>query len=132
MFSDPIADMLTRIRNAQMARKPFVDVPYSKFKKTIVDILEREGYVGQVRFEEKKDGVCDMLNITLKYQSGKPAIQFIKRESKPGHRKYTKSEEIPKVLNGFGLAILSTSKGIMTNKDAREQGIGGEIICSVY
>ncbi len=129
MMTDPIADMLTRIRNAQMVKKTTVDIPYSKFKKSIADILNKEGYVGVA---ELVDGMPKLLRIALKYENGAPAIQSISRVSTPGHRKYRKTEELPHVLNGYGVAIVSTSKGLMTNKDARSQGIGGEVVCSVY
>jgi small subunit ribosomal protein S8 len=128
MMSDPIADMLTRIRNAQMARLGRVIVPASKMKKALANILSAEGYIGSV---EQNDSPAELV-LELKYEGKRPAISSIKRESKPGHRMYRKADELPNVLNGYGIAILSTSKGIMTNKDAHKQGIGGEIICSVY
>ena len=128
-MTDPIADMLTRIRNAQFSRKKTVEIPFSKVKKVIVEILSREGYVGKI--EESGDN-HPVLVVELKYNGKNPAIQSLKRESKPGHRIYLQKTEMPKILNDYGLAIVSTSKGIMTNKEARAQGIGGEIICSVY
>lgn len=132
MYSDPIADMLTRIRNAQMSRKATAEVPKSKFKQAIADILSKEGYVGKVEIAKNATGSGEMLVIELKYNGKQPAISSIKRESSPGHRKYTGAQEMPKVLNGFGLAIISTPKGLMTNKEALAAGIGGEVICSVY
>lgn len=132
MYSDPIADMLTRIRNAQMARKSTAIVPKSKFKLAIAEILSKEGYVGKVTVEKNPTGSGEMLVIELKYNGKAPAISSLKRESTPGHRKYTRAQEMPKVLNGFGVAILSTPKGLMTNKQAFKEGIGGEVICSVY
>jgi small subunit ribosomal protein S8 len=129
MLSDPIADMLTRIRNAQLAHKSTVEIPFSKLKKSIADILSQEGYIGTV---EVKNGRPSFLVVVLKYADKRPAITSLKRESKPGHRKYKKTMELPRVLNDYGLAIISTSKGLMTNKQAREQGLGGEVICSVY
>lgn len=129
MMMDPIADMLTRIRNAQLSRKRMVEVPASKLKLSVAKILSEEGYVGSI---EVQDGKPQMLLIELKYQGKMPAIQNIQRESKPGHRMYRKADEMPKVLNDFGIAIISTSKGLMTNKHARKQGLGGEVICSVY
>lgn len=129
-MTDPIADMLTRIRNGQMARKTNVAIPFSKFKQQIAELLEKEGYIAGFK---KSDENARVLNVTLKYhENGQPVITNITRESKPGHRKYRKSDEMPYILNGYGIAIISTSRGIMTNKDARKEGIGGEIICSVY
>jgi len=130
MYSDPIADMLTRIRNAQMARRPSVEVPFSKLKKGLADILSTEGYVGPVSVREQKPQ--SVIEITLKYDGKEPAISSLKRESKPGHRQYKKAQELPRVLNDYGIAILSTAKGLMTNKQARQEGVGGEVICSVY
>ena len=129
MMTDTIADMLTRIRNAQMAKLARVEIPFSKVKFAIAEILKREQYVGTV---EKKEGTFPVLAIELFYQGGRPAIQSIKRESKPGHRVYRSSNELPKVLNGFGVSIVSTSQGIMTAREAKKKGIGGEVICSVY
>lgn len=128
-MTDPIADMLTRIRNAQKARKPVIEVACSKLKMTIASILVKEGYLVSA---EKRDGMPSMLVITLRYDGKRPAIQDIRRESTPGHRQYRKATDMPKILNDFGIAVVSTSKGIMTNKEARKQGIGGELICSVY
>lgn len=129
MMTDPIADMLTRIRNAQMAGKREVAMQSSKLKTAIAHILEKEGYVDAVTVEE---GTPRTLTIRLKYANGKPAITTLKRESTPGHRKYRKAVEMPRILNDFGIAIVSTSQGLMTNKAAREAGVGGEILCSVY
>lgn len=129
MMTDPIADMLTRIRNAQSAGRKTVELPYSKLKMNIGDILVAEGYIGKM---EKIDGKPATLLFGLKYIGKKPAIQSIKRESKPGHRMYRKAGDVPIVLNGYGIAILSTPQGLMTNKDARKKSIGGELICSVY
>ena len=129
MMTDPIADMLTRIRNAQSVGKRTVEIPFSKLKLMILEILVKEGYLGK---SEKLDTTPANLEVALKYEGKDPAIQSIKRESKPGHRKYCKAEEMPRVLNDYGIAIVSTSKGIMTNKDARKMGVGGEVICSVY
>jgi len=130
MMTDPIADMLTRIRNAQAARKNAVEIPFSKAKLAIAEILKQEGYVGDIERLDTKPAAT--LKMVLKYQGKQPMIQDLKRESKPGHRKYRRAGEMPKVLNGYGVAIVSTSHGVMTAKDAREKGIGGEIICSVY
>lgn len=129
MMTDPIADMLTRIRNAQLTGKRTVEIPASKLKQKLADILSKEGYVGTI---DRVDGTPAMLVIELKYIGGKPRIQNIKRESKPGHRIYKKADELPRILNDYGVAIVSTSKGLMTNKEAREAGIGGELLCSIY
>ena len=128
-MTDPIADMLTRIRNAQSAGRKTVSLPYSKLKMNIGNILVAEGYIDKM---EKIEGMPATLLFNLKYIGKKPAIQSIKRESKPGHRMYRKASEVQVVLNGYGVAILSTPQGLMTNKDARKKSIGGEIICSVY
>ena len=129
MMTDPIADMLTRIRNAQMSKKHSVRVPLSKVKNAIANLLSAEGYVGKI---EKIDGIPSYLVLELKCNDGTAAITSIKRESKPGHRVYRKSEEMPFVLNGYGIAVVSTSQGIITAKEAKKKGIGGEILCSVY
>lgn len=129
MMTDPIADMLTRIRNAFAAGKATVEVPLSKIKKAIAELMVREGYIEKVNVVE---GTPSQLVLTLKYHGTKPTIQSIKRESKPGHRMYRKAEEMPRVLNDYGIAIVSTSKGLMTNKQARKDGIGGEVLCSIY
>jgi small subunit ribosomal protein S8 len=130
MMTDPIADMLTRIRNAQAARREIVVVPFSKMKFSIAEIIKTEGYINDVT--KREDGFPAELVITLKYEGRDGVIQSIKRESKPGHRMYRKYEDLPKILNNFGVAILSTSQGLMTNKKAKELGIGGEVICSIY
>jgi len=127
-MTDPIADMLTRIRNAAMSRKAEVNVPFSKVKFAIAKILEKEKYLAAVEAMEGKTEI----KITLKYEDEKSAISMIKRMSKVGRRVYVKKVELPRVLNGLGLAILSTSKGIMTNREAKHLGLGGEVICEVY
>jgi len=128
-MTDPIADMLTRIRNAASARKRTTEVPLSKVKRALADILKKEGYLQDV---SEVDGNPRMLILTLAYQGKQSKIQSITRESKPGHRVYRKADEMPRVLNDYGIAIVSTSKGIMTNKQARKDGIGGEVLCSIY
>lgn len=128
-MTDPIADMLTRIRNAQQSRKKRVLVPYSRVKFAVAEILKNQGYVEAIAVEE---GMPRMLALDLKYAGNTPAITSITRESTPGHRVYRKSTELPKVLNGFGIAIVSTSRGIMTAKEAKEKGVGGEVLCLVY
>ncbi len=129
MMTDPIADMLTRIRNAALAHKHTVVIPHSKVKKAIADIFVQEGYAEGVRVDESG---FKHLEMVLTYNGKQPVLQSLKRESKPGHRMYRKAEELPRVLNDYGIAIVSTPKGIMTNKQARKEGIGGEVICSLY
>ena len=130
-MTDPIADMLTRIRNANTVKHETVDVPASNIKKEIVRILLEEGFVrGYDVIEDEKQGI---IRIQLKYgQAGERVIQGIKRISKPGMRVYTNASEIPKVLNGLGISIISTSKGILTDKQARKENVGGEVICYVW
>ena len=129
-ISDVIADMLTRIRNANNAKHETVDVPASGVKKAIADILVAEGYVKSYQLIE--DGKQGVLRITLKYQGKQKVIQGIRRVSKPGLRIYSGCEDMPKVMNGLGVAIVSTSKGIMTDKQARKEHIGGEILAFVW
>ncbi len=130
-MTDPIADMLTRMRNALMASYNSVDVPGSRMKINIAKVLKSEGFIKNFKLiDDKKQGV---IKIYFKYdEKGAPIIDGLKRISKPGCRIYSKSDKIPKVLNGFGISILSTSKGIITDKQAREIGVGGEVICSVW
>ena len=131
VVTDPIADMLTRIRNAITAKHADVEVPASKTKKAIVDILLEEGYIAG--YEVIENPLQNSLKITLKYgYKGEKVIQGLKRISKPGLRVYAKSGELPKVLNGLGIAIVSTSKGIMTDKNARSQNLGGEVLAFVW
>jgi len=137
MLSDPISDMLTRIRNAYLAKKHEVLIPTSKTKFAIANILKNTGYVANVKevvkkIEGKKEMSKKELVVTLIYRNDMPALKMIKRVSRPGRRIYKGAKDMPNVLNGFGVAIVSTSKGIMTNKDAKKQNIGGEIICEIY
>ena len=130
-ITDPIADMLTRIRNAGSARHQSVDVPASGVKKAIAQILLDEGFIKSVDLVE--DGVQGAIKIGLKYDANrKSVITGLKRISKPGLRVYAKSEELPKVLGGLGIAIISTSKGVMTDKEARKNAVGGEVLCYVW
>lgn len=130
-MTDPIADMLTRIRNGNNAKHDSVDIPASNIKKEIAQILLDEGFIGG--FDVIEDGKQGIIRIELKYgKYNEKVISGIKRISKPGLRVYVKSDEIPKVLGGLGIAILSTSKGIKTDKDARKEGMGGEVICYVW
>ena len=131
-MSDPIADMLTRIRNANTAKHDTVDVPASKMKIAIADILVDEGYIA--KYDLVEDGSFKTLHITLKYgvDKNEKVISGIKRISKPGLRVYANTEDIPRVLDGLGIAILSTNKGVVTDKEARKLGVGGEVLCFVW
>lgn len=130
-MTDPIADMLTRIRNALMVKKETVEIPSSNMKKAIADILLKEGYVKDVRFEE--DSYNGKLVLTLKYtDKNQSVISGLQRVSKPGLRTYSGAANMPKVLGGYGIAIISTNKGIMTDKQAKAQNVGGEVLCYVY
>ena len=129
--NDPIADFLTRLRNAQMAKHDAVEIPHSRMKAEIARILEQEGYI--VGFSEKGSGAERVLVVELKYgPDGERAIAGLRRMSRPGRRVYRKQKEIPRVLDGLGVAILSTSQGILTDHQARSRGVGGEVLCFVY
>lgn len=131
-MTDPIADMLSRIRNASAVKKTEVAMPFSKVKFNIAKILKHEGYLGEVAVAETRKGVSQ-LTIKLKYDEKKqPAIKNLQRASRPGRRLYVGKDELPRILNNLGIAVVSTSKGLMTNKQARKEGLGGEIICEVY
>jgi len=129
-LTDPIADMLTRIRNAVKAKHTTVDVPYSKVKNEISNILLNEGFIADAEIVE--NGVNKNIRITLKYKDSKSVIQGLKRISKPGLRIYAEKEELPRVLNGLGIAIISTSKGIVTDKVARRENVGGEVMAYIW
>jgi small subunit ribosomal protein S8 len=130
-MTDPIADMLTRIRNAQRASHESVDIPSSKMKINIAKVLKSEGYIKN--FRVMADGKQGILRIFLKYDDqGNPVIEGLKRISKPSRRVYASYDEIPKALNGYGVSIVSTSKGVMTDKKARKMKVGGEVLCSVW
>jgi len=132
MVTDPIADFLTRIRNAQMAGHRMVEIPASNLKKRMTEILYNQGYVLKYKFEEdNKQGV---IKIALKYDENtkQPAIRTLERISRPGLRQYAKPAEIKRVLNGLGIAILSTSKGVLTDKQAKAENVGGEVLCYIY
>jgi len=128
MMSDPIADMLTRVRNAQAASKADVTMPSSKLKLAIAKVLLDEGYIAGFTAD---DAAKPTLTVSLKYYQGRPVIEELKRVSRPGLRIYKNKDELPKILNGLGIAIVSTSAGVMTDRQAREAGRGGEIICTV-
>lgn len=127
---DTIGDFLTRLRNALKARHKYVDVPASNLKLAISEILREQGFIESV--ERTEDGKQGILRITLRYANGSPAIMGLKRISTPGLRKYTGSKETPRVLSGLGIAILSTPKGVMTDKQARQANVGGEVLCYVW
>jgi small subunit ribosomal protein S8 len=128
-MSDPISDMLTRIRNAQQSEKQTVTMPASKLKSAIATVLKDEGYIDD--FTVRENGGKPQLEIGLKYYAGRPVIEKIERVSRPGLRIYKPSRDIPKVMNGLGVAIVSTSKGVMTDRKARGLGVGGEVLCIV-
>lgn len=128
-MSDPIADMLTRIRNAQLAKKQIVKMPGSCIKLAIASVMKEEGYIEDYRTQQQDKK--NVLEIDLKYYSGEPVIEHIKRISKPGLRIYKSSNNLPNVMNGLGIAIVSTSKGVMTERKARAAGVGGELLCVI-
>src|ERR1700744_4085554 len=132
MVTDPIADFLTRIRNAQMARHRIVEIPASNVKKRITEILYEKGYILKYKFED--DNKQGLIKIALKYdaETKEPAIKSLERVSRPGLRQYAKPSDIRRVKNGLGIAIVSTSKGVMTDKEARAQNVGGEVMCNIY
>ena len=129
-FVDPIGDMITRIRNAQMRLLNNVKIPNSKFRAKILDVLKQEGYISNYKLLSDPNKKSS-LSVDLKYNNGIPVIKEIKRVSKPGRRIYARATSIPRIQNGLGLAIVSTSKGIMTDNDARSKNVGGEIICKI-
>ncbi|MFW6319268.1 MAG: 30S ribosomal protein S8 [Bacillota bacterium] len=130
VMTDPIADMLTRIRNANQMKKQTVDIPASNLKQQVLDVLREEGYINNIVVVKGKP--VNHLRVTLKYSNNERVVKGLKRISKPGLRVYAKHGEIPKVLNGLGIAIISTSKGIMTDREARKQEIGGEILAYIW
>ena len=130
MYTDPIADYLTRIRNAAKAGHKVVSIPSSNTKKEMTKILKDKGYILNYKFED--DNKQGMIKIALKYNGSTPAFKKIERISKPGLRKYASNETMPRVLNGLGIAILSTSKGVITDKEAKNLNVGGEVLCYVY
>ncbi len=130
-FTDPISDMITRIRNAQLRALHTVTIPNSKLRARILEVLKEEGYISNYKETSSEKNIKSLL-VDLKYNNGIPVIREISRVSKPGRRIYSKADSIPKIQNGLGIAIVSTSKGIMTDNDARSKKIGGEIICRVF
>lgn len=129
-MTDPIADFIIRIKNAHMARKTVVEAPFSKVKKSIADILVDEGYISSVEVQEEKP--FSKIVVTLKYIGKQPAINDVKRLSKPGRRVYSPSDAVPKALGGYGITIVSTSKGVMTDVAARKANVGGELLCQIW
>ena len=129
-MTDPIADMITRLRNGYLAHKLEVNIPYSKLKEAVAKLLEKEQYVAKVEVREEK--VQKTLVVTLRYTGKLPAVTGVKRLSKPGLRKYSTTKQIPKSLGGYGVTIVSTSLGILTDKEARKKGVGGELLCSIW
>ena len=130
-FADPIGDMITRIRNAQLRALYNVKIPSSKFRAKILDVLKQEGYISNYKLLPESNNKSSLV-VDLKYYNGLPVIKEIKRVSKPGRRIYAKADSISKIQNGLGLAIVSTSQGIMSDNDARTKNVGGEIICRVF
>jgi len=128
-MQDPIASLLTGIRNAQARKKPEIVIPSSAKKIALLELLVKEGYIDSITLEEGKK---PLVSILLKYYEGKPVIREIKRISKPGLREYVGKKDIPEINGGLGIAVISTSKGLMTDKEAREAGLGGELLCSVF
>lgn len=130
-MSDPLGDMLTRIRNGQMAKKSSIVAPASKLRSNVLDVLKREGFIRGFEESENRAGVRE-INIELKYFEGAPAIQEISRVSKPGRRVYSKIKDLPVVYNGLGISIISTPRGVMSDAEAREANVGGEVLCQVF
>jgi small subunit ribosomal protein S8 len=130
-FTDPIADMITRIRNAQLRKLNTVSIPNSRFRAKILDVLRDEGYISNYKILSENQNTKSLI-VDLKYNNGMPVIKDISRVSKPGRRVYAKANSIPKIQNGLGIAIVSTSMGIMSDNDARSKKIGGEVICRVF
>ena len=131
-LGDPIGDMIARIRNAQLRTLGKVSIPGSKFRARVLDVLKQEGYISDYKILSDKKNKKESLLVDLKYNNGSPVIKEIKRISKPGRRIYARADSIPKIKNGLGLAIVSTSMGVMSDNDARIKNIGGEIICRVF
>lgn len=129
-MTDPISDFIIRIKNAVLARKDVITVPHSKMKEAIAGILQKEGYIAEVTTSE--EGVFKQLVITLKYVGKNPAVTDVRRLSKPGRRLYAPANDIPKSLGGYGITILSTNKGVITDSDARKMNVGGELLCQIW
>ena len=130
-MSDTLGDMLTRIRNGQTTNKKVVDAPASRFRKNVLEVLKREGFIRNYEEKEAKPGI-NFFEIELKYYNGKPVITEIKRISKPGRRVYSNIKNLQKTYNGLGISILSTPRGVMSDNEAREANVGGEVLCTIY
>ena len=130
-MSDTLGDMLTRIRNGQTTNKKVVDAPASRFRKNVLEVLKREGFIRNFEEKEVKPGI-NFFEIELKYYNGKPVISEIKRVSKPGRRVYSSIKNLQKTYNGLGISILSTPRGVMSDNEAREANVGGEVLCTIY
>ena len=130
-MSDTLGDMLTRIRNGQTTNKKVVDAPASRFRKNVLEVLKREGFIRNFEEKETKPGI-NFFEIELKYYNGKPVISEIKRVSKPGRRVYSSIKNLQKTYNGLGISILSTPRGVMSDNEAREANVGGEVLCTIY
>ena len=130
-MSDTLGDMLTRIRNGQTTNKKVVDTPASRFRKNVLEVLKREGFIRNFEEKEMKPGI-NFCEIELKYYNGKPVITEIKRVSKPGRRVYSSIKNLQKTYNGLGISILSTPRGVMSDNEAREANVGGEVLCTIY
>ena len=131
MMTDPLGDMLTRIRNGQMARKSTVTAPASRLRSNVLEVLKREGYIRGFSQQDVRPGVKE-LNIELKYHEGEPVIRSIDRISTPGRRVYSKLSDLPRISNGLGISILSTPRGVMSDAEARVANVGGEVLCKVF
>lgn len=129
-MTDTLGDFLTRIRNGYLARKQVITAPHSKLKEAVARLLEAEGYVGEISVEDTKP--ARTLKVTLKYVNGQPVVNEIRRLSKPGLRRYSPASKVPRILGGYGVTILSTSSGVMTDKQAKAKGFGGELLCSIW
>jgi len=130
-LNDPLGDLLTRIRNGQAARLAAIHSPASKLRTNVLEVLKREGYIRDYKVSQQDNGIAE-LNVELKYSEGQPVIREIKRVSKPGRRVYTQIKDVPRVYNGLGISILSTPRGVLSDKEAREANVGGEILCRVF
>lgn len=131
LINDPLGDLLTRIRNGQMARLTTIKSPASKLRANVLDVLKREGYIRDFSVNKKDNGIGE-LNVELKYSEGQPVIREIARISKPGRRVYSQVKDVPRVYNGLGIAILSTPRGVLSDKEARAANVGGEVLCRVF
>ena len=130
-FTDPLGDLLTRIRNGQRARQATISVPASKLRMNVLEVLKREGFIRSYSQSNVREGISE-ISVELKYHEGEPVIREISRVSKPGRRVYSKIKELPRVYNGLGISILSTPRGVMSDTEARDANVGGEVLCKVF